>query len=43
MGLCNICGRPGVMFTCNFCGKIICSNCYDKMSGVCISCKGGLK
>lgn len=43
MGLCHICGRPGAMFTCIFCGKIICGNCYDKTSGICINCKAGLK
>jgi len=41
MGLCSICGRPGAMFTCVLCGRLVCSNCYDKSHGICCSCKMG--
>lgn len=39
MGLCNICGKPGIMNTCILCGRIVCSNCYDPQNKVCCSCK----
>jgi hypothetical protein len=41
MGLCNICGKPGVMNTCNICGKQVCNNCFDLTKGVCSICKRG--
>ncbi|MGZ7120271.1 MAG: orotate phosphoribosyltransferase [Methanobacterium sp.] len=39
MGLCNICGKPGKMFTCSLCGNIVCRECYDTSRGVCKQCK----
>ena len=41
MGLCSICGKPGAMFTCSLCGRLVCSNCFDKSHSVCCSCKIG--
>ena len=41
MGLCSICGKPGIMYTCRLCGRIVCSNCFDNMHGICNSCKTG--
>lgn len=41
MGLCSICGKPGVMRTCHLCGKNVCQNCYDSMHDVCNRCKRG--
>lgn len=41
MGLCSICGKPGAMFTCHLCGRIVCSGCYDNAHGICCNCKSG--
>jgi len=41
MGLCNICGKPGTMFTCHLCGRLVCSNCFDSSQGICNNCKMG--
>ena len=41
MGLCSICGKPGAMFTCSLCGRLVCSNCFDSQHRVCCSCKAG--
>ncbi|WP_414469466.1 orotate phosphoribosyltransferase [Methanobacterium sp. ACI-7] len=38
-GLCNICGKPGKMYTCSLCGSLICRECYDQSKGVCKPCK----
>ena len=38
-GLCNICGKPGAMFTCMLCGKLVCKNCYENRHNICINCK----
>ena len=41
MGLCSICGKPGPMFTCGLCGRLVCRSCFDSQHGVCSSCKIG--
>lgn len=41
IGLCSICGKPGSMLTCNMCGKLFCTNCYDKEHCICIQCRIG--
>ena len=41
MGLCNICGKPGAMYTCSLCGRLVCSNCFDIQHRTCSSCKLG--
>ena len=41
MGLCNICGKPGAMFTCHLCGKLVCTNCYEQEQGICVKCRIG--
>lgn len=41
MGLCNICGKPGAMFTCHICGRLVCSNCIDTAHSICNNCKMG--
>ena len=43
MGLCSICGKPGAMYTCHLCGRIVCSNCFDISHGVCSNFKIGKK
>ena len=40
-GICSICGRPGAMFSCMLCGRLVCRNCYDPINMVCVSCKVG--
>jgi len=41
MGLCSICGKPGAMYTCSLCGRVVCNNCFDIKNGVCSICKMG--
>jgi len=41
IGLCSICNRPGAMFTCILCGRLVCSNCFDKKHSICSNCKIG--
>jgi hypothetical protein len=41
LGLCSICGKPGAMYTCSLCGRIVCSRCFDNAHGICNSCKVG--
>ncbi|MCK5261533.1 MAG: hypothetical protein KAJ44_05090 [Thermoplasmatales archaeon] len=41
LGLCSICGKPGAMFTCHMCGKLVCASCFDKEHGVCNQCRIG--
>jgi hypothetical protein len=41
MGLCSICGRPGAMYTCSLCGRLVCTSCYDHINRVCNNCKTG--
>ncbi len=41
MGLCSICGKPGAMYSCSLCGKIVCKDCFDQNSNICKSCKKG--
>lgn len=40
-GLCSICGKPGAMYTCSLCGRLVCRNCYDASRGICHICKQG--
>ncbi|MCJ7697213.1 MAG: orotate phosphoribosyltransferase [Thermoplasmata archaeon] len=39
VGLCSVCGRPGAMFTCHLCGRLVCERCYDHRHSICIECK----
>ena len=41
MGLCSICGKPGAMFSCSLCGKLVCGGCFDSQNHVCSSCGVG--
>ncbi|MBN2101507.1 MAG: orotate phosphoribosyltransferase [Candidatus Aenigmarchaeota archaeon] len=42
-GLCSICGKPArPSFGCRMCGSIVCSECFDKESGLCKRCKAGM-
>ncbi|HOO54380.1 MAG TPA: hypothetical protein PLY09_07170 [Methanothrix sp.] len=41
MGICNICGRAGKLFTCRLCGRLVCARCFDPAVGVCRQCSGG--
>ena len=38
-GLCNICGKPGVLFSCILCGKLVCKNCINNKYKICSSCQ----
>ncbi|MDR7665254.1 hypothetical protein RG963_05540 [Methanosarcina sp. Z-7115] len=40
-GLCAICGLPVKLYTCQLCGKTVCSQCIDLKKGICISCSSG--
>lgn len=40
-GLCSICGRPGAMYTCHLCGRMVCPQHYDAAHGVCTACAQG--
>jgi len=39
-GLCRICGRIG-KYTCKLCGKLVCSDDYDRDMQICVICKKG--
>ncbi|MCU0850927.1 MAG: orotate phosphoribosyltransferase [Candidatus Thermoplasmatota archaeon] len=39
VGLCDICGRPGSMYTCQLCGRSVCERCYEHRHFLCIECK----
>jgi hypothetical protein len=38
-GLCDICGRPGTVYTCHLCGRLVCERCYEQRHSLCIECK----
>jgi len=40
-GLCDICGRPGKLFTCMLCGKRVCIACFALNRGLCKNCLSG--
>lgn len=42
-GLCSICGKPGIMNSCNLCGRIVCNECFNSVYGICVNCKIGKK
>ncbi|MDF1557797.1 MAG: hypothetical protein P1P80_06425 [ANME-2 cluster archaeon] len=29
------------MYTCQLCGRLVCSNCFDVNRGVCVQCSRG--
>ncbi|MBN1281163.1 MAG: orotate phosphoribosyltransferase [Candidatus Thermoplasmatota archaeon] len=37
--MCMMCGRPGAMYTCHLCGRLVCERCYDHHHGVCRECQ----
>ena len=39
-GLCNVCGKAGMLFPCNMCGRRVCTDCIT-VKGVCKQCIGG--
>ncbi|WP_096204328.1 orotate phosphoribosyltransferase [Candidatus Methanoperedens nitratireducens] len=39
-GICSICGRPGKLFTCPLCGRLVCSRCLTG-EGICVQCARG--
>ena len=43
MGLCSVCGKPGAMYTCSLCGRLVCGNCFDIQHNICNRCKFGEK
>ncbi|MCK4730595.1 MAG: orotate phosphoribosyltransferase [Candidatus Aenigmarchaeota archaeon] len=42
-GLCQICGKPGIMNSCNLCGRLVCSECYNAEKGLCKICVAKFK
>ncbi|MGC9516612.1 MAG: hypothetical protein ACP5C3_02820 [Methanomicrobiales archaeon] len=39
-GICSICGKAGKVYSCSFCGSLVCHECYDASRGVCKLCQG---
>lgn len=37
-GLCEICQSPGVEYTCDRCGQLVCNRHFDVQLGVCTDC-----
>lgn len=37
-GLCEICEAKPVLDGCEMCGRLVCSNHYDRASGLCSDC-----
>ncbi|AXV38206.1 MAG: orotate phosphoribosyltransferase [Methanobacteriaceae archaeon] len=42
-GICTICGKAAKLYTCSFCGSLVCQECIDSKRGVCKLCQGRLK
>ncbi len=42
-GMCDICWKLMVKFTCPLCGAKVCPVCYDYNGKVCKNCAGGRK
>lgn len=40
-GLCSVCERPGVLYSCALCGRIVCERHIDPQTAVCTACGGG--
>ncbi|MCD6481129.1 MAG: orotate phosphoribosyltransferase [Thermoplasmata archaeon] len=40
MGMCAVCGTPGVMFTCRICGRMVCATHFNPATGTCVECGG---
>jgi len=39
-GVCSVCARAGVLYSCSLCGKPVCRDCIT-LRGVCKPCLGG--
>jgi len=39
MGICAICGKPGIMHTCGLCGRNVCSEHFDAAHSICAECR----
>ncbi len=37
-GICKICGKNGLLSTCQICGVHACSHCFDNSMGMCKKC-----
>ncbi|MCD6274428.1 MAG: orotate phosphoribosyltransferase [Candidatus Aenigmarchaeota archaeon] len=37
-GICQICGKTGIMHSCSLCGRLVCSDCYDSKKSLCRIC-----
>ncbi len=42
-GLCTLCNKAGVLYTCSFCGRLVCAEHYDFTKSLCVVCSGGKK
>ena len=40
VGLCDICGKQGILYSCSLCGKRVCGDCVS-VRGVCKTCLSG--
>ncbi len=40
-GLCDICGKADVVYTCPMCGKRVCTEHFNDVKGVCNVCLQG--
>ncbi|WP_157209627.1 hypothetical protein [Methanosalsum zhilinae] len=41
MGICTICGKTARLNSCMICGRLVCSDCMDARTGLCIRCSHG--
>lgn len=39
-GLCEICDRPSVEYTCDRCARLVCERHFDRQTGLCVNCSG---
>ncbi|RLI95802.1 MAG: hypothetical protein DRO92_01035 [Candidatus Altiarchaeales archaeon] len=40
-GLCDICKKVAILYTCPLCGRRVCSEHFDIRRGVCVECIRG--
>jgi len=39
-GVCSLCGKAGLLYTCSLCGRLVCKDDIT-LRGVCKACMGG--
>jgi hypothetical protein len=40
-GICSVCQRPGLLYSCMLCGALVCREHYDASRGICVHCAEG--